>query len=76
MSEHKVIDQIYQAMMSRLVDLTDKGYIDEGWVDTIGQYDLGYEVAHSSGLTLSIIENCDNDEFLCSVSHGIFAWDI
>lgn len=73
-------DDHYEAislqLMNRLYALETTKVIDESWADNITKYGLLYEVTRTSGLTLSDIEDFDDETFLNRVSYAMMEWDI
>lgn len=73
-------DDHYEAislqLMNRLYNLEVTKVINESWSDSIMKYGLLYEVTRTSGLTLSDIEDVDDETFLNRVNYAMAEWDI
>lgn len=73
-------DDHYEAislqLMNRLYNLEVTKVISESWSDSIMKYGLLYEVTRTSGLTLSDIEDVDDETFLNRVNYAMAEWDI
>lgn len=73
-------DDHYEAislqLMNRLYNLEVTKVINESWSDSIIKHGLLYEVTRTSGLTLSDIEDIDDETFLNRVSYAMMKWDI
>jgi len=69
-------EQVYQAMMHRLLHIEIANGWEHPWTTAIEEYGLGYEVAMSSGLTVELCRDLNDETFLGLVNVGMEEWDI
>lgn len=70
------MEKVAFGIINRLGEAEKLEKIDQSWIGNIMKYGLLYEVTRTSGLTLSDIEDIDDETFLNRVSYAMMEWDI
>lgn len=70
------MEKVAFGIINRLGEAEKLEKIDQSWINNLFKYGLLYEVTRTSGLTLSDIEDIDDETFQNRVSYAMMEWDI